>query len=278
MENGNNITVEVEARYIEGQSEPDNERYVFSYTITIRNEGDVSAQLLTRHWVITDANGNIQEVKGEGVVGEQPHLKPGEGFQYTSGAMIATPVGSMRGTCQILTDGISRLVKFQHLFTGILGREAQDGELDRVPDQFAQAAKARLLECAQAPRLLEVSEAVAKTGPVYVVSGGMQDELRDVFKLRGIDQHFAVIYGSPDSKAEIFTRERAAGAMPDPLAFVGDARCDHETAKQFGLDFIFASDWTDVVGWSDYVADQGIRTIGAIDELLSEHNAMDKRP
>jgi ApaG protein len=99
-----NITVEVETRYIEGQSEPDNDRYVFSYTITIRNEGVVPAQLLSRHWVITDANGNVQEVKGEGVVGEQPHLNPGEGFQYTSGAMIATPVGSMRGTYQMVAD------------------------------------------------------------------------------------------------------------------------------------------------------------------------------
>jgi ApaG protein len=99
-----NIIVEVETRYIEGQSEPDNDRYVFSYTITIRNEGAVAAQLLSRHWVITDANGNVQEVKGEGVVGEQPHLNPGEGFQYTSGAMIATPVGSMRGTYQMVAD------------------------------------------------------------------------------------------------------------------------------------------------------------------------------
>jgi ApaG protein len=99
-----NITVEVETRYIEGQSEPDNDRYVFSYTITIRNEGVVAAQLLSRHWVITDANGNVQEVKGEGVVGEQPHLNPGEGFQYTSGAMITTPVGSMRGTYQMVAD------------------------------------------------------------------------------------------------------------------------------------------------------------------------------
>jgi ApaG protein len=99
-----NIIVEVETRYIEGQSEPDNNRYVFSYTITIRNEGVIAAQLLSRHWVITDANGNVQEVKGEGVVGEQPHLNPGEGFQYTSGAMIATPVGSMRGTYQMIAD------------------------------------------------------------------------------------------------------------------------------------------------------------------------------
>ena len=103
-ENPHNITVEVETSYVEGQSEPDNERYVFSYTITIRNEGGEPAQLLTRHWIITDANGNVQEVKGEGVVGEQPHLNPGEGFQYTSGAMITTPVGSMRGTYQMVAD------------------------------------------------------------------------------------------------------------------------------------------------------------------------------
>jgi ApaG protein len=104
MQKEYHITVEVETDYVEGQSEPDSERYVFSYTITIRNEGGEPAQLLSRHWLITDAYGNIQEVKGEGVVGEQPHLKPGEGFQYTSGAMITTPVGSMQGTYQMVTD------------------------------------------------------------------------------------------------------------------------------------------------------------------------------
>jgi ApaG protein len=103
-ENPHNITVEVETRYVEGQSEPNNERYVFSYTITIRNEGGVPAQLISRHWVITDANGHTQEVRGEGVVGEQPNLKPGEGFQYTSGTMIATPVGSMRGEYQMVAE------------------------------------------------------------------------------------------------------------------------------------------------------------------------------
>jgi ApaG protein len=99
-----NITVEVETQYIEGQSEPDNDRYVFSYTITIRNEGGIPARLLSRHWLITDANGHVQEVRGEGVVGEQPHLRPGEGFQYTSGAMISTPVGSMRGSYQMIDE------------------------------------------------------------------------------------------------------------------------------------------------------------------------------
>jgi len=103
-EDPHNITIEVKTSYIEGQSEPDNERYVFSYTITIRNEGGIPAQLLSRHWLITDANGHTQEVRGEGVVGEQPRLKPGEGFQYTSGTMIATPVGSMSGEYQMVDE------------------------------------------------------------------------------------------------------------------------------------------------------------------------------
>lgn len=98
------IAVEVETTYVEEQSDPDNERYVFAYTVTIRNEGTVAAKLLTRHWLITDANGNTQEVRGEGVVGEQPHLHPNEGFQYTSGTVLDTPVGSMRGSYQMLGD------------------------------------------------------------------------------------------------------------------------------------------------------------------------------
>ena len=98
------IKVEVESTYIEAQSAPDQGRYVFAYTVTIRNEGSVPAKLLNRHWIITDADGNVQEVKGEGVVGEQPYLKPGEGFQYTSGTMISTPVGSMRGSYEMVAD------------------------------------------------------------------------------------------------------------------------------------------------------------------------------
>jgi ApaG protein len=78
--------------------------YVFSYTVTIVNDGTLPAKLLTRHWVITDADGEIQEVKGDGVVGEQPYLKPGEGFQYTSGTLMKTPMGSMQGSYQMLAD------------------------------------------------------------------------------------------------------------------------------------------------------------------------------
>ena len=99
-----NTTASVETMYIPEQSDPENERYVFAYTITIKNEGTVPAKLLTRHWIITNADGKTQEVRGEGVVGEQPYLQPGEGFKYTSGTMLETPVGSMQGSYQMLAD------------------------------------------------------------------------------------------------------------------------------------------------------------------------------
>ena len=100
----NKIRVEVETSYVDEQSDPGERRYVFSYTITIRNEGAVPARLLTRHWIITDANGKVQEVRGDGVVGEQPHLKPGQGFRYSSGAVLETPVGAMQGSYEMIDD------------------------------------------------------------------------------------------------------------------------------------------------------------------------------
>jgi len=100
----NKISVEVETSYVDEQSEPNEQRYVFSYTITIRNEGAVSARLLTRHWIITHGNGKVQEVRGDGVVGEQPHLKPGQGFRYSSGAVLETPVGAMQGSYEMIDD------------------------------------------------------------------------------------------------------------------------------------------------------------------------------
>jgi ApaG protein len=98
------IEVDVATSYVDDQSKPDEQRYVFSYTITIRNEGQVPARLLTRHWVITDANGKVQEVRGEGVVGEQPYLLPGQGFRYSSGAILETPVGAMQGSYRMVAD------------------------------------------------------------------------------------------------------------------------------------------------------------------------------
>ncbi|MBL0028551.1 MAG: Co2+/Mg2+ efflux protein ApaG [Rhodanobacteraceae bacterium] len=98
------IGVAAVPRFLEEQSQPAQGRYAFAYTITIRNEGALPAKLLTRHWVITDANGKVEEVRGPGVVGEHPHLAPGEAFEYTSGAVLETPVGTMQGSYQMLAD------------------------------------------------------------------------------------------------------------------------------------------------------------------------------
>jgi ApaG protein len=98
------IHIVVDTHYLDTQSDPANNRYVFSYTITIRNQGAAAAKLLARHWIITDANGKIDEVRGKGVVGEQPYLKPGQEFRYTSGAIIETPVGSMHGSYEMVRD------------------------------------------------------------------------------------------------------------------------------------------------------------------------------
>ena len=101
------FTVAPRAKYIAEQSDAGAERYAFAYTITITNTGDVPAQLISRHWIITDANNLVQEVKGQGVVGAQPSLKPGESFEYTSGSVLATPVGTMRGSYQVVAeDGV----------------------------------------------------------------------------------------------------------------------------------------------------------------------------
>lgn len=95
------IKISVQAAYVPEQSSPRTQRYVFAYTVTIANEGDVPAQLRTRHWVITDGEGRVEEVRGPGVVGQQPYLNPGDQFEYTSGCVLTTPRGEMRGTYQM---------------------------------------------------------------------------------------------------------------------------------------------------------------------------------
>ncbi|HEV7392466.1 MAG: Co2+/Mg2+ efflux protein ApaG [Burkholderiales bacterium] len=104
MPDTHQITVQAQAVFIPDQSDPDKQRYVFAYRMTITNTGSVACQLVSRHWIITDANGHVEEVKGDGVVGEQPLLHPNESFEYTSGAAIATPVGTMRGSYQMVGD------------------------------------------------------------------------------------------------------------------------------------------------------------------------------
>ncbi len=98
------IQVNTQVEYIPEQSSEEQDRYVFAYTITITNTGSIAAQLISRHWIITDATNSVQEVRGLGVVGEQPLLKPGESFEYTSGSAIATPVGTMKGSYQMVAE------------------------------------------------------------------------------------------------------------------------------------------------------------------------------
>jgi ApaG protein len=101
------ITVSAKSVYLPEQSDPDSGRFVFAYTISIQNTGTVAAQLLSRHWIITDSENRAQEVRGQGVVGQQPLIKPQESFEYTSGTSIATPVGTMRGSYQMAAeDGV----------------------------------------------------------------------------------------------------------------------------------------------------------------------------
>ena len=98
------ITVAVKSAYLADQSDPSRNKFVFAYTITITNTGAVSAQLISRHWIITDSEHQVQEVKGPGVVGQQPKLQPGESFEYTSGTSLPTAVGTMRGTYQMIAE------------------------------------------------------------------------------------------------------------------------------------------------------------------------------
>jgi ApaG protein len=98
------IDVQVRTHFLEDQSAPENARFAFAYTIQIRNQGLVSARLLRRHWIITDANGKVQEVRGDGVIGEQPLLQPGQSYTYSSGAILETSVGTMRGSYTMLAE------------------------------------------------------------------------------------------------------------------------------------------------------------------------------
>jgi ApaG protein len=98
------FSVSVRPQYLDAHSNPEEHHFVFAYTVTIRNTGERTAQLMSRHWIITDANNEVEEVRGDGVVGEQPVLKPGESFEYTSGCPLTTPVGSMRGTYQCVAE------------------------------------------------------------------------------------------------------------------------------------------------------------------------------
>ena len=106
MPDTNKYQIEIQPlpQYVPDQSDPDNGRYVFTYTVIIKNIGEIAAQLVSRHWIITDGNNEIQEVRGLGVVGKQPLLQPGESFEYTNGSVLTTPIGTMKGSYQMVAE------------------------------------------------------------------------------------------------------------------------------------------------------------------------------
>ena len=118
------FTCSVVVRHLAEQSDPQAQQYAFAYTVTIRNTGDVTAQLIGRHWIVSDANGHTEEVRGLAVVGHQPLLKPGESFEYTSWTRLATPHGTMRGTFFCMTEDAhpfdAPVAEFQLVFPGLL--------------------------------------------------------------------------------------------------------------------------------------------------------------
>lgn len=106
-DNNHRVDVQVRSEFLPGQSNPAGGRYAFAYHITMQNNGRVTAQLMTRHWVVTDGNQRVQEIHGDGVIGKQPRLAPGESFSYTSGTVLGTPVGAMHGSYQMVgEDGV----------------------------------------------------------------------------------------------------------------------------------------------------------------------------
>ena len=111
------IEVSVQSNYLPEQSQPGDRRYVFAYTVTIQNRGLQAARLINRHWIVSDADGKVHEVRGEGVVGKQPHLQPGESYAYTSGTVMETPVGSMHGSYEMLADDGTRFDADIHPFS-----------------------------------------------------------------------------------------------------------------------------------------------------------------
>ncbi len=131
------FSVEVQPRYLPDQSVPEQDVYSFAYTITVTNTGDVPAQLIARHWIIRDTHGHTEEVKGLGVVGQQPLLKPGEGFRYTSGCRLRAPTGTMQGSYFCVAEDATRFESPVPLFvleadTAAAGPNTDSGGAPRV--------------------------------------------------------------------------------------------------------------------------------------------------
>lgn len=164
--------------------------------------------------------------------------------------------------------GVTRQAKFRHLFTEILKRRNFEPEMEVALAHFAQIVARSLRVCPEAPDLRELLARIdADGGRCLVVSGGAQNEVRDALKARDLARFFTGIYGNPDTKDAILARESAAGTIVAPAVFIGDSRYDHEAARRAGLDFIFASYWTEFADWRRYCTDNGLMAVSRLSDI-----------
>ena len=169
----------------------------------------------------------------------------------------------------VANGGISRYLKFTYLLETILGMEVQDDNLLRLLSEFAAEVKQGLLKCTVAPGLSELRR-MTSDARWMIVSGGDQEELREVFARRGIDHMFdAGIFGSPANKDEILGREVTRENLKSPALFLGDSRYDHEAATRAKLDFLFVSNWSEFSGWEEYCSEGNIPAVTALDSLCA---------
>lgn len=164
--------------------------------------------------------------------------------------------------------GVSRFHKFEYLFRDILGRKFFRTNLEEALENYARISRDGVLKAAEAPGLRNLLGRLRDLGVrLFVVSGGLQSELREVFKERGLDAYFENIFGSPDTKDDILTRELAKGAILLPALFLGDSRYDYEAAQRGGLDFTFVYTWTEFKDWEKFFIDKSVSTVRDLSEL-----------
>ncbi len=170
--------------------------------------------------------------------------------------------------------GISRFEKFHYFFASLLEREDYEADMEKALDRFSELSHDGLLKAAEAEGLRDLLGRIKADGSLaFVVSGGMQQEIRDVFEARGLAPFFAGIFGSPDSKDHILARELGnGGGMEQPAVYIGDSRYDHEAAHRQGIDFVFVSGWTEFSDWPDYFADFDVTVIDSIADFIHSEN------
>ena len=164
--------------------------------------------------------------------------------------------------------GISRFEKFDYLFRHILGRTSYDDDMAQALDQFSRLTREALLSAPEAPGLRTLLERInTGGGRAFVVTGGMEDEVRSVLEERGLAALFTGIFGSPASKDEIFQTQLASGTMARPGVYFGDSRYDYDVASRHGMDFVFVSDWSEFAGWQTFFADRPVTIISRLGEF-----------